>query len=134
MDRVWERPSTSPGREYLVASRSLLSLTIFFTSQLHQASSHFVASLAFHRLLHVGCRPSLRRRSLLAYPHQREWALSRTSACGEADLFRSQAFGKYTRPQVQLLTVPYYVFACIYVVCIAYYSDKLQRRFPFVFA
>ncbi|ORY55160.1 MFS general substrate transporter [Leucosporidium creatinivorum] len=43
------------------------------------------------------------------------------------------AFGKYTRPQVQLLTIPYYVFACIYVVVTAYYSDKLQKRFPFVF-
>ncbi|KAK4048922.1 hypothetical protein OIV83_004478 [Microbotryomycetes sp. JL201] len=36
----------------------------------------------------------------------------------------------YTRPQVQLLTVPVYVFACIWVLVSAVWSDKMRRRFP----
>ncbi|SCV67346.1 BQ2448_5992 [Microbotryum intermedium] len=43
-----------------------------------------------------------------------------------------QAFGKYTRPQVQLLTIPVYVFACIYVLITAIYADRMKTRFPFV--
>ncbi|KDE06251.1 hypothetical protein MVLG_03410 [Microbotryum lychnidis-dioicae p1A1 Lamole] len=45
-----------------------------------------------------------------------------------------QAFGKYTRPQVQLLTIPVYVFACIYVLITAIYADRMKTRFPFVMA
>lgn len=43
-----------------------------------------------------------------------------------------QAFGTYTRPQVQLLTVPVYVFACIYVIGIAMAADRTRKRFRFV--
>lgn len=42
------------------------------------------------------------------------------------------AFGKYTRPQVQLLTVPVYVVACTWVITAAYLGDKMKKRFLFV--
>ncbi|KAK4056022.1 hypothetical protein OIO90_003017 [Microbotryomycetes sp. JL221] len=38
----------------------------------------------------------------------------------------------WTRPQVQLLTVPVYVIACIYVIGIAIVSDRVKTRFPFL--
>jgi len=44
------------------------------------------------------------------------------------------AFGQYTRPQVQLLTVPVYVFACMWVLGSSIWADKLQKRFIFLFA
>ncbi|KAK4051223.1 hypothetical protein OIV83_003045 [Microbotryomycetes sp. JL201] len=40
----------------------------------------------------------------------------------------------WTRPQVQLLTVPCYIIACIYVIAIAYISDRVKTRFPFLVA
>lgn len=43
------------------------------------------------------------------------------------------AFGTYTRPQVQLLTVPVYVFACIWVLVSSILADRTQRRFYFLF-
>ncbi|GAA5982693.1 hypothetical protein JCM11641_002339 [Rhodosporidiobolus odoratus] len=42
------------------------------------------------------------------------------------------SFGEYTRPQVQLLTVPIYAVACIFVLAISIYADKRQSRFPFM--
>lgn len=42
------------------------------------------------------------------------------------------AFGTYTRPQVQLLTVPVYAAACIYVVITAIYADRMKTRFFFL--
>ena len=44
-----------------------------------------------------------------------------------------KAFG-YNTVQSQLLTVPTYVVAAICVVLSAYFSDKLQMRWPFLFA
>lgn len=46
--------------------------------------------------------------------------------------FANSAFGTYTRPQVQLLTVPVYAAACIYVVITAIFADKMKTRFPFL--
>lgn len=43
------------------------------------------------------------------------------------------SFGTYTRPQVQLLTVPVYVFACIWVLVSSIWADKIQKRFIFLF-
>ncbi|KAL8277541.1 hypothetical protein RQP46_010096 [Phenoliferia psychrophenolica] len=43
------------------------------------------------------------------------------------------SFGKYTRPQVQLLTVPVYAVACIWVLVSGKLSDMKQHRFFFVF-
>ncbi|KAK4053319.1 hypothetical protein OIO90_003931 [Microbotryomycetes sp. JL221] len=40
------------------------------------------------------------------------------------------ALGGYTRPQVQLLTVPIYVAACIWTIVSAVWSDKMKKRFP----
>ncbi|KAK4700799.1 hypothetical protein P7C70_g5443, partial [Phenoliferia sp. Uapishka_3] len=44
-----------------------------------------------------------------------------------------KSFGKYTTPQVQLLTVPVYVFACAWVVISAKLSDIHRKRFIFVY-
>ncbi|KAM0787531.1 hypothetical protein ACM66B_003602 [Microbotryomycetes sp. NB124-2] len=38
----------------------------------------------------------------------------------------------WTRPQVQLLTVPVYVIGCIFVIGIAWVSDRVKTRFPFL--
>lgn len=43
------------------------------------------------------------------------------------------AFGTYSRPQVQLLTVPVYVFACIWVLVSSILADRWQKRFVFLF-
>ncbi|ORY88026.1 MFS general substrate transporter [Leucosporidium creatinivorum] len=44
------------------------------------------------------------------------------------------SFGTWTRPQVQLLTVPVYLAACAYVLVTAVYADRLKTRFPFLLA
>lgn len=43
------------------------------------------------------------------------------------------SFGTYTRPQVQLLTIPVYVVACTYVIGTAVLGDRYKKRFVFVF-
>lgn len=47
-------------------------------------------------------------------------------------MFAHLAFGTYTRPQVQLLTVPVYAAACIYVVITAVFADRMKTRFLFL--
>lgn len=49
--------------------------------------------------------------------------------------FRSiiNSFGQYSRPQVQLLTVPVYVVACIWVLVSSILADRFQKRFLFLF-
>ncbi|GAA6035417.1 hypothetical protein JCM8097_000245 [Rhodosporidiobolus ruineniae] len=42
------------------------------------------------------------------------------------------SFGKYTRPQVQLLSVPVYVAAFIFVMAVGIIADKKKTRFPFM--
>ncbi|GAA5890583.1 hypothetical protein JCM6882_002970 [Rhodosporidiobolus microsporus] len=42
------------------------------------------------------------------------------------------AFGQYTRPQVQLLTVPIYVTAFIFVMTTSFIADRKKTRFPFM--
>ncbi|GAA6019739.1 hypothetical protein JCM10207_009248 [Rhodosporidiobolus poonsookiae] len=42
------------------------------------------------------------------------------------------AFGTYSRPQVQLLTVPIYVAAFIFVMGTSIWADKRKSRYPFV--
>ncbi|SCZ93505.1 BZ3500_MvSof-1268-A1-R1_Chr6-3g08705 [Microbotryum saponariae] len=44
------------------------------------------------------------------------------------------SFGKWTRTEVQLLTVPMYVFACAYVLITSVYADRYRTRFPFLLA
>ncbi|GAA5882153.1 hypothetical protein JCM3774_002944 [Rhodotorula dairenensis] len=39
------------------------------------------------------------------------------------------AFGKFTRPQVQLLTVPMYAVACVFVVVTSILADRQKTRF-----
>ncbi|BGP20796.1 hypothetical protein JCM10213_008933 [Rhodosporidiobolus nylandii] len=39
------------------------------------------------------------------------------------------SFGEYTRPQVQLLTVPIYAAACIFVLGISIVADRMKKRF-----
>jgi sugar phosphate permease len=41
-------------------------------------------------------------------------------------------FGHYTRPQIQLLTVPYYVAAFIFVMGVSILADRWKTRFPFM--
>jgi len=43
------------------------------------------------------------------------------------------SFGQFNRAQSQLLTVPVYFVACIWVLASSIYSDKLQKRFLFLF-
>ncbi|KWU42671.1 MFS general substrate transporter [Rhodotorula sp. JG-1b] len=43
-----------------------------------------------------------------------------------------QAFGRYTRPQVQLLTVPMYAVACIFVVVTSILADRQKTRFRYM--
>ncbi|GAA5863794.1 hypothetical protein JCM8547_006067 [Rhodosporidiobolus lusitaniae] len=42
------------------------------------------------------------------------------------------AFGTYSRPQVQLLTVPIYAAAFIFVMGVSLLADKKKSRFPFM--
>ncbi|SCV67606.1 BQ2448_5217 [Microbotryum intermedium] len=44
------------------------------------------------------------------------------------------SFGKWTRAEVQLLTVPMYVFACSYVLISSVYADRYRTRFLFLLA
>ncbi|KAM0747407.1 MFS general substrate transporter [Meredithblackwellia eburnea MCA 4105] len=43
------------------------------------------------------------------------------------------SFGKFSRPQVQLLTLPVYVAACIWVIVSSIWSDKKKSRFFIVY-
>ncbi|GAA6016044.1 hypothetical protein JCM8202_005391 [Rhodotorula sphaerocarpa] len=39
------------------------------------------------------------------------------------------SFGKFTRPQVQLMTVPYYAVACVFVVVTSILADRQKTRY-----
>jgi len=41
-------------------------------------------------------------------------------------------FGRFSRPEVQLLTVPIYFVACVWVLVSSIYADKLQKRALFL--
>ncbi|GAA5840352.1 hypothetical protein JCM5353_002791 [Sporobolomyces roseus] len=43
-----------------------------------------------------------------------------------------RAFGGFTTPQVQLLTIPVYFVACVFVLTTALLADRLKKRFMFV--
>ncbi|GAA5969811.1 hypothetical protein JCM3765_002193 [Sporobolomyces pararoseus] len=43
-----------------------------------------------------------------------------------------RAFGKFTTPQVQLLTIPVYFVACLFVLGTALMADRMKKRFLFV--
>ncbi|GAA5905619.1 uncharacterized protein JCM6883_005388 [Sporobolomyces salmoneus] len=43
-----------------------------------------------------------------------------------------RAFGQFTTPQIQLLTIPVYFVACVFVLCTALLADRMRKRFMFV--
>lgn len=43
-----------------------------------------------------------------------------------------RAFGKFSTPQVQLLTIPVYFVACVFVLVTALMADRMKKRFIFV--